>query len=151
MFLVPYRRIRITSARPAAELSLRVQNVTSASQPWFRSLVGKFEFVGNVTPDKFRIIPVLRGGNTYRPLVLGSVHDRESGSEILLTQTLHPVAVAAVLLSFGWIAAISAIHDGLRGASFVAAATLVFHVVMFYVGFVPEAQRVEARISELAG
>lgn len=151
MILLPYRQLRITSARPAAEVCQRLQSLTAPKQPWFRSLLGKFEFVGKITPGTFRIVPVVRGQNTYLPWVFGSVRDHDGGSEILLTQTLHPVAVAAVLGLFGCLEVASVVHGDLGSATFVGAALLLFHIVMYYIGFVPEARRVETRIAEVAG
>lgn len=145
MFLVPYQQSTLTTAN-AAEFTARLAAVTSPVPPWFRSLGGRYEFVGTVSADGFQITPVHRGRNTYLPRVTGVVR----ASEIRITQSLHPVAIAAMSVFLAIPIFVSLSAGDVASAFAVPAMLAVFHVVMYFAGFLPEVRRVEERLQQLA-
>jgi hypothetical protein len=146
MFLVPYRQSTLTATVDAAEFAARLAALTSPTQSWFRSLVGRYEFVGNVSPEGFELTPVFRGRNTYRPRVTGVVR----GSEIRITQSVQPLGIAAIFLVLG-IPILVSLFAG-DGASALGLLGMLagFHVILYFAGFLPEVRRVETRLQQLA-
>ena len=148
--MVPYRRCLFSTEMSAADFASRLALLTSAKQPWFRSLVGKYEFVGTVSNEGFRLMPVVRGRNTYLPRVTGSLSPDGGGTQIELKQTLHPIAIVAVMVVLGAPVIASLIARDFSSAAGLTVLLLVFHVFMYFAGFLPEARRIEARFRELA-
>ncbi len=149
VLLVPYQRTRIISRASASALIERLKAVTTPTAPWFRYPSERYIFIGRIRGLHFRVIPVIRGTNTYLPLVTGTIAEHADGSEIEITQTIHPVAVIILLIFFGAIGMLS--KGDPSGLIFGTAAFIVFHVGMYFAGFLPEVRRVEQRLSELAG
>jgi hypothetical protein len=97
----------------------------------------------------FRLVPTVRGRNTYLPWVRGRMTPRAGGTEIQVVQTLHPIGVAAMVgfLILGLVLGSRA--GDYRGAAIFVAGLFVFHCVMYFIGFLPEARRAEERIRQL--
>jgi len=150
MFLVPYRKTEISSPHSPAIVTERLRQRTSARQPWFRSLVGRgFDFTGSVSASEFRFMPVIRGQNTYQPWLVGRVCPSPDGSTIRVIETFHPVQIG-ILVAFFTIPAVLGMRSSGIKALFVALLVfLLFHCVMYFIGFLPEARRAEERIREL--
>jgi hypothetical protein len=94
-------------------------------------------------------VPVVRGTNTYAPWILAEIRPSGSGSTVIVRMTLHPVAVAVVLGVFLFLE-YSESHARGTVVWWPLAALVVFHIVMYYVGFRPEANRVESLLRGLA-
>lgn len=150
MFPIPYRKVHIVSPHPADMLAERLRLRTSPRQRWFRAMDGQFDFVGSVSPSDFRLVPTIRGRNTYLPWLLGRMTPRPDGTEIQVVQTLHPIAIAAMLaFLIVWVVVVVRAED-YRSAAIFIAGLFVFHCVMYLIGFLPEARRAEERIRQLA-
>jgi hypothetical protein len=150
MHLIRYRRCTLSLAVGAAEFTARLASITSPSQPWFRSLVGRYEFIGTVSPQGFKLTPVIRGRNTYLPRVVGVLKLSNGHTEVEVTQALHPVAIAAMLLVLGT-PIISAFAGDLSSALILLALFVAFHLLMYFTGFLPEVRKVETKLNQLAG
>jgi hypothetical protein len=151
MFLVPYRQTEITSPHSPDVVAERLRQRTSARQPWFRSLVGRgFDFTGSVSATEFRLMPVIRGHNTYQPWLVGHVCPRPGGSTIRLVETFHPIQVAIIVAFFSFPAIVGMRASGLKAICATVIVFLLFHCVMYFIGFLPEARRAEERIRQLA-
>jgi len=149
MLAVPYRRLSLNSPVHPLELSQRVAAVTHRRHRWFRLPPTDIQFVGSVTEDRLRLVPVFRGTNTYAPWVRGELRPSGSGSTVDVQMTLHPVAMALVLGFFLFVEVSVSRAEGMV-VWWPVAALVVFHIVMYYVGFRPETNRVEALLRELA-
>ena len=143
--LLPYRRVEIVSPHSPDALAQRINAVTSPGRPWLRSLPGNFHFTGRVSSAAFYLVPVIRGRNTYLPHVRGVIHDTSGGTRIQLVQTLHPIAIAFVI---GLCFVLPLIFGASAGMALLV--LFVFHSLMYFVGFLPEAERTEERIRALA-
>jgi len=133
-----------------ADFASRLALLTTAKQPWFRSLAGKYEFIGTVSSEGFKLTPVVSGRNTYLPRVTGSLRAEGGRTQIELEQTLHPMAIVAVTLVLGGPVVASLIARDFSSVLGLTALLLVFHTAMYFQGFRPEARRIEARIQQLA-
>jgi hypothetical protein len=151
MFLVPYRRFHVDSAIDSGEFVRRLEMITSARQPWFHSLVGEYEFVGAISPRAFQLMPVRPGRNTYLPKVIGVLQASGERTAIDVTQTLHPIAIAAMLFFLAVTVGSALFYRDYAAAVVLLLALSIFHLLMYVTGFVPEAARVETKLRQLAG
>jgi hypothetical protein len=150
MFLVPYRQTEISSPHSPEIVADRLRQRTSARQPWFRSLVGRgFDFTGSVSPDEFRLMPIIRGRNTYQPWLVGHIIPRPEGSTIRVLETFHPIQIGIIIAFFTLPAVLGMRSSGVKALFATLLVFLLFHCVMYFIGFLPEARRAEDRIREL--
>ena len=151
MFLIPYRQTEITSPHSPDVVADRLRERTSARQPWFRSLAGRgFDFTGSVSATEFRLMPVIRGRNTYQPWLVGHVCAHPGGSTIRLVETFHPIQIAIIVgfFTFGGVVVggKSSVWDAVFGTLLLF---VIFHCVMYFIGFLPDARKAEERIRQL--
>jgi hypothetical protein len=150
MFLVPYRQAEISSPHSPEVIAARLREHTSARQPWFRSLVGRgFEFTGSVSATEFRLMPVIQGRNTYQPWLVGHVCQCPYGSTIRIVETFHPIQIGIIIAFFTFAAVLGMRSSGVSALFATLLVFLLFHCVMYFIGFLPEARRAEERIREL--
>jgi hypothetical protein len=150
MFLLPYRQIEIESPHAPEEIAELLRVKTVQRQPWFRSLARSgFEFTGTVSTNQFRIMPVIQGRNTYQPWLIGRIVPQPGGSKIHLLQTFHPVQIVIISAFFFLPGIIGTRTVGPKALLMAASLFLLFHVVMYFIGFLPEARKAERRIREL--
>jgi hypothetical protein len=88
-------------------IGLLSKNVSK--RPWFGTPETVFE--GKVTGSRFSVSRVIRGRDTWNPLMRGSVSPLEDGCLVRVVMTFHPVAI---ILMVGWsfLAAFSASAHG---------------------------------------
>ena len=146
---IPYRKLTIASALSPDELASRIKAVVSPRQRWFRGTPKQFEFIGNVCKSGFRLVPNVKGLNTYQPWIRGKIADATHGARIEIVQSLHPIAVIIVAAFFLWVEYLSFSVTG-EFNTFILLAFIGFHLVMYFIGFLSEAKRSALRIKELA-
>lgn len=143
MLTIPSRRFAINSRLSAMEIAKGLRDHTQPRYKWFRSQPENTRFVGTIGGDRFRLVPVFKGRNSYAPWILGHIAPNDSGSSVELTMTLHPVVVllmlGIVLVPQYWAVA----KEGGFNLWWLAVMG-GFHVVMYYIGFVPEVHKTEA-------
>jgi hypothetical protein len=146
MFLIPFDRFCLSSPIDAATLRARLAAATK-SRKMRGSVAGQPPFEGRVSDDGFAINLAPAGRNTYRPCLRGRiVADPNGGSIIKVTMSTIPTAMVFVLGLFGWVG----VQLWRVGASLwgVLLGFLVFHVVMYLLGYLPEARRARRRFEE---
>ena len=150
MLSLPYHRFSIGSDRAPIDVARRMAEQTAPRHGWRRPTFPNTRFVGTVNTERFRLVPLIRGMNTYAPRILGRIRTVEAGCVIEGRMTLHPVAVVALL---GFLVAPQYWALGERGTldGVWLAIVAVFHVVMYYAGFVPEVRRTESWMRDVAG
>lgn len=149
MFLIPHRHTVIYLPHPPGSIADHLRRITAPRQPWFKSLDGKFDFVGSVSPTQFRITPVVRGRNSYLPVLHGRMRPAGEGTEIEIVETLSPVVIAILL---GVFVLLPLVLAGFRREFFIWLAVLfVFHCIMYFIGFLPAARGAEDCIRRIAG
>ncbi|MBX9625886.1 MAG: hypothetical protein K2X82_18950 [Gemmataceae bacterium] len=162
MPLFPYRRFRLESPLPPAEVMARL---AAAVEPvrWVR---WPFEppgrpFEGEVGPNEFRVTRVIRYRNSFRPDIEGRVVWTPDGSVIEGTAALQLWAAAfmSVWLACAGLAVVGClwmfVRDGLAGdwrpILFAPVGLFVFGWAMTTGGFTVEARRALALLREIAG
>ena len=98
----------------------------------------------------FRVTVVAQGRNTYAAWVIGGIQQTEDGSCLSALLTLHSVAVVAVVALFAGPGILSWLKGGVASGLWWAVMLVPFHVVMYYVGFRPEAKRAEGALRRIA-
>ena len=155
MFLVPYYR-SILRTHHRAEVVVRLlrqhtMTVSPWSSPasWFSSSHDGHDFVGKISDGSFRIRRKIPGRNTYMPLFRGSIAANSGETEIRLVATLHPTAIVLMTALFIWPIVLAISETKYSEASGVLAAVFLFHVAMYFLGFVREVGKMEERLNEI--
>lgn len=146
---IPYRRLIIESALPTEECESRLRAITSSKGFWFKRSWQHFRFIGKISGNGFRLVPHVGGRNVYLPWILGNLTPSTQGTRIEIVQTLHPLAVIVIAALFAW-AELIITSRGARFSLTIVFILIVFHFVMYCVGFLPEAARTEETMRELA-
>ena len=147
MLTIPYSRFDLRSRLTPDEVAGRLLKVT-ARRWWGVWSQAEARFIGPITATGFKLAYVPKGRNTYAPWLVGSVRPVSDGSEIDVRMTLHPVALLtmAAFISVPQYWALAAGEFNL----WWLAAMLAFHVVMYYIGFVPDSLEAELLIRQVA-
>jgi len=150
LLALPVYHFSVSSNREATDIAHQMTGQSASGQRSGRLPAGHSRFVGKVRGERFRLVPVIRGMNTYAPRIFGRIRPSGSGCVVEGWMTLHPVALLVVL---GFLLVPQYFALGSTGAVDVAWLLIVaaFHVVMYYAGFRPEVRRAEAWIREVAG
>ena len=152
MFLIPYKRIRISTTLTPDEASQRIlETVDTRGWTWHRSSDKYFR--GRISPESFRILPVIRGRSIYLPLVRGQFRPGGIWTELEVTFSLRPSAIAAIVFLVGmslW-DEYSKFGGLTRKIVPLLALFLALHVIGYLVGFLPEARRAESLLRNLLG
>ena len=92
-----------TSKPPGAVLQILRAN-TSARPPslWFPSNV-KECFHGTITGNTFRLQRNIQYHNSFLPVIRGRVNPTESGSEIRLEMSIHPLVLVFLVIWFAFV------------------------------------------------
>ena len=149
MILVPYRRIIIDSAMLPVQVAERVGATVAPKRPWFRFRRGKFDFVGQIDENKIKLMPVPKASNIYLPQIRGQIVVSGSGSRIELTQTLHPIAIV-LIFGFFVVPILYTLQQARWFSLLWSIVFIIFHVIWYFAGFVPDAKRSEMKLRELA-
>jgi hypothetical protein len=149
MFGIPYEKIVIHSKLEPSEIVDRLTAVTSRFL-WFKFPPKEKDFVGSVSTDSFKIYRNIRGRNTYLPWLVGKIHTNNEGSQIVVSMSLHPLSVFVLLAAILYVFGIAFIPSGdIQSIILFCSGVLVFHLVMYLIGFRPEVSRAKKRLKEI--
>jgi hypothetical protein len=148
--LIPYHRVTIQSPLTPAVIADRIMAETA--QPlWFRRPNAERMFAGSVKSDAFVLWRNILGRNTYLPRLVGRFRAVDGGTELVVTMAIQPIVAIVVVLLFlifpEYLLAVT--KEGSVSVIWLAL-MLVFHVVMWIIGFRPEAMWAEQQLRELA-
>jgi hypothetical protein len=149
MFLIPYRETSIRSSRSPELIADQLRQVTARRKPWFKSIYGKFDFVGSISSSGFRLSPVGWGQNSYRPVLHGRIFSSDAGTEIKIAVGLHP-SVIVVILVFFVILPLELAGFSREFLTYFAAMLFPFHCLMYFFCFLPAARKAEDCIRRIA-
>ena len=68
---------------------------------WLIAPAGQFIFIGEINKDGFRVKRVVRGRNSFRPLVTGTFHATPTGTRVSVRMQLESGVKAFLCLWFG--------------------------------------------------
>jgi hypothetical protein len=122
MWFLPYRRFRLTSPLPSAEVAARL---AAAVEPirWTRWLWGRpgRPFEGEAGPSGFRVTRIIRYNNGFRPVVRGRVLPAPDGSVVEGAMAMHlwVTVFMAVWMAMAGLAVVACglvfLRDGVNG------------------------------------
>jgi hypothetical protein len=151
--LVFGRRLVFESALTREDLMTRLQQQV-ASPRLFSSEKGPQLFEGTVAEGRFRLMRSVRGRNSFRPVISGTVSSASPGARVDVRLGLHPavIGVCAILLLVGAMAAAITIPEYMAtGASpgmiFVLALAAVF--IAFAIAAAVEARKATRMLAAL--
>jgi hypothetical protein len=147
VLIVPYSPFSLENSLTPDELAARLLRITRRRY-WGVWSQADARFVGPVMTPGFRLAYVPQGQDSYAPWLVGDVRALPEGSEIDVRMMLHPIAALA-MVAFVVVPQYWAIQAGGFSVWWLAAA-LAFHVLMYYIGFKPDALDAESLIREVA-
>ena len=142
VFLIPYQKIELWSAASPSDFLARLRRLTAGPSD-------EAPFQGVVGSDSFRLLPTIKGRNTYLPWLRGRVVASPTGTLITMRATLHPVAALFMTALVVGPQCVILRKEGQLNLGWLGA-TVLFHVVMCAVGFWPEVHRARERLWRLA-
>lgn len=100
MYLIPYGFIQIKTKLSSQEIEKRLNNEVEQQ----RLVSGMFRgnhkyFEGEVSGKQFKINPVIKFRNSFNPVVIGEIHEKENFTVVEMVIRLHLIVVW-MLLSF---------------------------------------------------
>jgi hypothetical protein len=145
--MLPYQTRVFNSGLPVAQARARLQDAVGPVAPAGDGRVGR-SFEGVVAGDTFRIIRVVRGRNSFRPVLHGRIESAPSGgTRVVVSFRLHPIVavfMAAFLVVTGTLGLIgiqeavaTGEQEGLRHMGVMFAGGLL----MLFGGFAVEAHK----------
>jgi hypothetical protein len=104
---LPYDNLVIRTELPAAELLLRLNNITEPGSP-FRAFTGKpnKKYYGIITDNTFVLTPIIRYRNSFLPLIKGEIIGNGSVTEVRIRMRPQPVVRIFMLIWLGIIGSI---------------------------------------------
>ena len=93
--------LTLSSPKPPGTVLPILRANTAARRPslWFPSNIREY-FNGTITDDTFRIQRNIQYFNSFLPVIRGRVEPTESGSEIRLKMSIHPLVKAFMAVWF---------------------------------------------------
>ena len=147
LLTIPYYRIRITSGLGPEAVTERLRAVSDKS--WWRVWDNvDARFVGQIRSGRIRLSYFARGRNSYRPRIRGTIRPDGDGSVVDAQISIHP-SVGILMFGFAILPFGLGVRDLLEGLMWLSVVTAL-HVLMYYIGFRPEAWDAEALLRELA-
>jgi len=144
MLGVPYRRfvIELERGREIAFLE-RLRNSTQI-RSWlcWRRRPPQIRFEGTVSDVGFRLVPMIKGRNTYLPCIRGKILSKNGSAVVDVRMTLHPIAALFMLAFVGWGEYLAITKEGALNLPFLGM-FIVLHVGLYFIGFLPEAKKAE--------
>ena len=150
--------LTLSLSKPPEDVLRILRANTSARPPslWFPSDAVE-SFHGTITGNNFRIQRNIHYRNSFLPVIRGRVDATESGSEIRLEMSLHPVVKAflAVWFAFVGLDCLATLFGTIAGdpiplpAHFGAWGMLLFGILLAVVPFRIEAQKARQELESV--
>lgn len=148
MVFVPYHRTIVATPLTPDVLAQKLLPFVDTKYKWHLWRRSRKEFRGLVTKDGFRLIRNIKGRNTYLPLINGRFEQTATGTNIIITYTLHPVATTLMAVLFAGI--IISEYYVQRGSGLILLLFFfIFHCLMYLIGFLPEKNKAQMLFASL--
>ena len=150
--LYPGRAFVFESPLPREEVTRRLEREIAPSEwRWSESRTQRFE--GTFADGRFWMMRLVRGRNSFRPVIEGQVVSHANGVRIDVRMRLHPLVVvvsAMLLVAGGTIASLAVSETALRGVPPLLIFVVVFPLLAWGVNGIAS---IEARkdLRHLAG
>ena len=155
--LLPYRRFSIDTPLSPDEAIARLREVVEPVK-WLRSSRDHAVFEGAVTNDTFVIERILKGRNSFRPVVSGRVESVPgNGARVTGHMRLALPTIVFVILWFSgvtWACILTArgiIQRQIGAPGLIPFGLLLFGIALTYGGFLSEAHRTARALDRVVG
>ena len=157
MVLLPSFNDSFPSSKTPEEICSVLQAVTSPPKLRLFQPCNE-EFIGKVTPSRFRVVSNMSCSNSFLPCIHGSIHPAGNGSEIIIKMRLHPAVAVFCSIWLGFMAffflcgLLFAFADGFLQALPLLGPSLgmfTFAQVLIRLGFLIPARKARQRLREL--
>lgn len=152
--LIPHRTFTIETRLTPAEVHARLSGAVEPAPTFGVRSQGK-PFIGTVNGASFDVMRNVRGRNSFRPRVRGTITSAGQGSKLTGSMRVHEIVMAFIglFVAVAGTAAVSmAVRDlaggELRRETLIAFGVLTLLVAMTLIGFIPETRRA---LDELGG
>ena len=138
----PFRKVRFTSPKTVAQAAQVLQDIVEPRKTFrWRIPSGHRYFEGTVEVDRFKISRIIRGRNSFLPIIEGTFREEPSGTAVTLNMRMAwPVVVF-------WSGFIFALLCGLLGSNSVGIIGMIlFAYFMATVSFAIEARIATKRL-----
>lgn len=112
-----------------------------------------FQFEGSIDGKSFRVQRIIGYRNSFRPIILGSITEREGGSIIWLTMAIHPAV--AIFMAFFLGRVLQPLLTGAiplnDGRAFIVVVMAAFGALLVTVAFSDEARKAKQLLGDLLG
>ncbi len=145
---VPYKSVTIKTNLSKEEIIHRLDRIVSRKYIWRQKNRDDKEFYGTIQNDKIKIARYVQGRNSYLPRITGVIERKTDGTYLSLKMKLHPLVILVMLFLLMQPFFLSYTKNG--NTNFMwSVIVIAFHVLMYYIGFLPETKRAEERLIQL--
>ena len=105
--ILPFRRLHIEVTATPEIVIERIRGEVVPEPPLgmrFRPIGKGPAFLGEIDGRTFRIRQVIRGRNSFAPLIWGRIEPTHGGSHVGITMFMHPVVLVFMLIWLGFCA-----------------------------------------------
>ena len=151
MKLLPYQRFCLETTASADDIVNGIEPFVTREGPAIPGALPSEVFSGRISPEGFKLIPVLRGGrNSFLPIIVGRFESTQRGTAVRVSMRLH--VLVAVFLAF-WITFVLSFGlVGIRGGPLgfvpVAAVMATFAWLMTVICFWRQVGPAKERLTE---
>ena len=138
----PYRKLIIDSQLETSSFELMLRSCSVPKAPILKRISNNVSFVGKITTNSFRIMPKIKGRNSYNPWIIGSYQPKTNGCQIKMTIMIHPLVIIVMLFFFIFPQYLTISKGGSFNVIFFIV-ILIFHFIMYFLGYLPEAKKIE--------
>jgi hypothetical protein len=151
MFLIPFDKINFHTSLSVHDATAKLAQIVDTESKWPHSPRSKKEFDGSLSKSGFRIVRNIKGRNTYLPWVRGQFKPVVNGTHIIVTFSLHPIGIVAMLTFFLWAAFLSVYYGDFAAIGILTIIFIILHCVLYVIGYVPEKEKAESILRGIFG
>lgn len=147
MIFVPFKRVVMeTPLSPSGIVDRLTPRVYAKHYCWLSNLMGKFDFVGRVTPTKINLLPVINWNDPYLPQFKGKIFSTNSGGrlEIVIMPSIANILICLLVMIIPPLL-FKDVYDGCTWVGFF----IFIHIVGCLIGFDPVVDKFEIKLRNL--
>lgn len=149
--LLPYLEEQINSKKTPEVIYMILQSITGSVKG---ALSVNAEFIGQVHPFDFRIVPNFKYKNSFLPIITGKITESDEGSTIDIVLRMHIFIRIFLTLWFGivyfcFLCGIFALFAGEVTLVLALLGFIIFSQVLMRCGFYGPAKKAIKRLKEL--
>jgi hypothetical protein len=138
MLFIPFYKTEILSPFSLDEAVARLSLAVDEKRKWYHWPHSDKDYRGRVSREGFALIRITMWRIAYQPVIRGRFKPDENGTRVIVKVVPQPIAIAAMILVFGVGGVMEGARHGLRVMLNIVFFFMLFHSVMYVLGFLPE-------------